>query len=270
MRAAVSCSSVSRRRRSSGKSGVSFSNYGPLAGDLRVDAVDVVDLEQRVVLLVVLGLAHLAVDLVAAAQTEAADLRQSHVDVLVALREAAGAQEAEAVGQHVEDAAAGDHGPLRDAPHGAFRRHRRRYARGRGHGGPCPCRRPAAAAGGRCPGARPAEWRPRRDRRCPTAVRRRRRRRRRRRSRRRLRPRTAQPSPRRPERPPPLRRRPACSQPERPARRRPWTTARASRPPRQWTRTAHSCSQGYRYGRLYSWAPGTSGIALRLARRFFG
>ena len=79
---------------------------GPLAGLFRVHAVDVVDLEQSVVLLVVFGFAHLARDLVAAAQAEAADLRERHVHVMVALRVAAGAQEAEAVRQHVEHARA--------------------------------------------------------------------------------------------------------------------------------------------------------------------
>src|SRR5450830_363075 len=75
---------------------------------LGVDAVDGVDLEQRVVLLVVFGLAYLAEDLVAAPQAEAADLAERHVHVAVALGEAVGAQEAETVRQYVEDAGAGD------------------------------------------------------------------------------------------------------------------------------------------------------------------
>ena len=112
MRAAVSCSSVSRRRRSSGNSGVSCSNTGPLPRHVGVDAVHSVDLEQRVVLLIVLGLADLAEHLIAAAQAEAADLAEAHVHVAVTLAEAVRAQEAEAVGQHVEDAGAGDRGAV--------------------------------------------------------------------------------------------------------------------------------------------------------------
>ncbi len=83
---------------------MSFSNSGRWRAVSGSTPLTDVDLEQGVVLLVVLGLAHLAGDLVAAAQAEAADLAERHVDVVVALHEALGAQKAEAVGQHVEDA----------------------------------------------------------------------------------------------------------------------------------------------------------------------
>ena len=86
--------------------------HGALARGVRVHAVDAVDLEERVVLLVVLGLADLAGDLVAAAQAEATDLAEAHVDVAVALGEAVRAQEAEAVREHVEDAGARDGGAV--------------------------------------------------------------------------------------------------------------------------------------------------------------
>ncbi len=69
---------------------------------LGIHAVDRLDLEQGVVLLVVTRRAHLAVDLVAPAQLEAADLRQRHVDVGVGLGVALRAQEPVAVGQDVE------------------------------------------------------------------------------------------------------------------------------------------------------------------------
>ena len=82
--------------------------HGALARGVRVHAVDAVDLEQRVVLLVVLGLADLAGDLVAAAQAEAPDLAEAHVHVAVALGEAARAQEPEAVREYVQDAGARD------------------------------------------------------------------------------------------------------------------------------------------------------------------
>ena len=81
---------------------------GPLAGLVRIDAVDRVDLEQGVVLLVVFGLAHMAIDLVSTAQAETTDLTERHVDVVVTLGETVGAQETESVGQHIEDAIAGD------------------------------------------------------------------------------------------------------------------------------------------------------------------
>ena len=86
--------------------------HGALARGVRVHAVDAVDLEQRVVLLVVLGLADLAGDLVAAAQAEAADLAEAHVDVAVALGEAVRAQEPEAVREYVQDAGARDGGAV--------------------------------------------------------------------------------------------------------------------------------------------------------------
>ena len=86
--------------------------HGALARGVRVHAVDAVDLEQCVVLLVVLGLADLAGDLVAAAQAEAADLAEADVDVAVALGEAARAQEPEAVRENVQDAGARDGGTV--------------------------------------------------------------------------------------------------------------------------------------------------------------
>ena len=104
MRAAVSCSCGLEAQALLGEQRRELLEQRPLAGGVGVDAVDGVDLEQGVVLLVVLGLAHLAGDLVAAAQAEAADLAERHVDVVVALHEAVRAQKAEAVGQHVEDA----------------------------------------------------------------------------------------------------------------------------------------------------------------------
>ena len=78
-----------------------------LLGVLEIDGVD---LEQREVALAVLRAADLAVDGVAGAKAEAADLRGRDVDVVgagqvVRLRRA---QEAEAVGQHLDDAFADD------------------------------------------------------------------------------------------------------------------------------------------------------------------
>ena len=73
-------------------------------------AVDLVDLDQREVALAVLRRADLAFDRVAGVQVEAADLRRRDVDV-VGAGEVGGvgrAQEAEAVGQHLEHAVAED------------------------------------------------------------------------------------------------------------------------------------------------------------------
>ena len=77
---------------------------------VRVFEVDRVDLEQREVALAVLGAADVAVDGVAGAQAEAADLRGRDVDVVragqvVRLRRA---QEAEAVRQDLDHAFADD------------------------------------------------------------------------------------------------------------------------------------------------------------------
>ena len=74
----------------------------PLLGRLGVAAVDLLDADQRGVLLVAAGGAHPPGDVVAAAQLAAADLGRRDVDVGVLV--AAGAQEAAAVGQHVQDA----------------------------------------------------------------------------------------------------------------------------------------------------------------------
>ena len=81
-----------------------------VAGLLGVLEIDGVDLEQREIALALLRAADLAVDGVAGAQAEAADLRGRDVDVVgagqvVRLRRA---QEAEAVGQHLDDAFADD------------------------------------------------------------------------------------------------------------------------------------------------------------------
>ncbi len=67
-------------------------------------AVDAVDLQQRRVLLGLLRRAHLALDHVAAAKLEAADLRHGRVHVLVAGQVARGADEAVALVKNVEDA----------------------------------------------------------------------------------------------------------------------------------------------------------------------
>ena len=86
-----------------------FKQHAVLEGLGRL-AVDGVDLHAREVALVVLGRAHLAFDRVAGVQVEAADLRGRDVDV-VGAREVArvrAAQEAEAVGQHLEGAVAED------------------------------------------------------------------------------------------------------------------------------------------------------------------
>ena len=79
---------------------------------LGIHAVDRLDLEQGVVLLVVTRGAHLAGDLVAPAQLEAPDLRQRHVDVGVGLGVALGAQEAVAIGEDVEQPGAEMQAPV--------------------------------------------------------------------------------------------------------------------------------------------------------------
>ena len=81
-----------------------------VAGLLGVFEVDRVDLEQREIALAFLRAADLALDGVAGAQAEAADLRGRDVDVVgagqvVRFRRA---QEAEAVLQHLDDAFADD------------------------------------------------------------------------------------------------------------------------------------------------------------------
>ena len=81
-----------------------------VAGLFRVLEIDGVDLEQREIALALLRAADLAVEGVAGAKPEAADLRGRDVDVVgagqvVRLRRA---QEAEAVGQHLDDAFADD------------------------------------------------------------------------------------------------------------------------------------------------------------------
>ena len=72
--------------------------------------IDRVDLEQREVALAFLRAADMTVDRVAGAQAEAADLRRRDVDVIRAGQVVVigGAQEAEAVGQGLEDAVAVD------------------------------------------------------------------------------------------------------------------------------------------------------------------
>ena len=80
-----------------GKIGGEVLEVRPPLGVLRVEAVDGLDPEQAVVLLGVLRLAHLAGDVVAGAQAEAADLRLRDVDVVRAGEQALAAQEAEAV-----------------------------------------------------------------------------------------------------------------------------------------------------------------------------
>jgi hypothetical protein len=77
---------------------------------LRLVEIDRVDLEQREIALAVLGRADLALDRVAGAQAEAADLARADIDV-VGARQVVGlgrAQEAEAVLQDLEHAVAED------------------------------------------------------------------------------------------------------------------------------------------------------------------
>ena len=71
---------------------------------LRVAAVDGVETLQRRVLLALLGRADLPADEVASAKLVAANHRHRDVDVVVAGQIAAGADEAVALGQDVEDA----------------------------------------------------------------------------------------------------------------------------------------------------------------------
>ena len=81
-----------------------------LAHGLGRRAVELLDLEQREVALGVLGRSDLPFDGVAGAQAEAADLRRRDVDVVGAgqVVVVGGAQEAEAVGEGLEDAVAVD------------------------------------------------------------------------------------------------------------------------------------------------------------------
>ncbi len=77
---------------------------------LRVFEIDRVDLEQGEIALAVLGRADLALDRVAGAQAEAADLGRGDIDVVGAgqVIRLGAAQEAEAVLEHFEHARAGD------------------------------------------------------------------------------------------------------------------------------------------------------------------
>ena len=108
MRAAVSCSCVSRRRRCSGNSGVSFSKRGRWRATSGSIPLTVSILSNALYFSLSLGSSHLTDDLVAAAQAETADLGQRHVDVVVGLHVAVRTQEPEAVGQYVEGAGALD------------------------------------------------------------------------------------------------------------------------------------------------------------------
>jgi hypothetical protein len=74
----------------------------PLLRLLGVHAVDRVDLQQREVLLAVLGLPHLAGDGIALAQHEPPDLRERDIDVLLPRQVAGGPQEPVTLGQDVE------------------------------------------------------------------------------------------------------------------------------------------------------------------------
>jgi hypothetical protein len=78
-----------------------------LLGGLGIHAVHRFDLEQREVLLVVLRLPHLAGDRVPLTEHEPAHLRERDVDVLRAGQVPGGAQEAVALGQHVEESGGG-------------------------------------------------------------------------------------------------------------------------------------------------------------------
>ena len=78
--------------------------------DLRRQTVDAVDLDQGKVALAILGHAHFAFDQIAGVQVEAAHLTGRQVDVVGAGQKTGveGAQKAEAVGKHFEDAVAED------------------------------------------------------------------------------------------------------------------------------------------------------------------
>ena len=91
-----------------GEDGRQVVEVGPPLGDLRIEAVDRLDAQQAEVLLALLGRAHLAGDHVARAQAEAANLRLGDVDVVGAGQEALLAQEAEAVLDDLQHAAAED------------------------------------------------------------------------------------------------------------------------------------------------------------------
>ena len=101
--------SVSRRSRSLACSGHELLELDPVLRRLRVGSVDGVDADHRVELLLALaltGLAHLADDRVAAAESELPDHGQREVDVVGAGKVAAGADERVVV-EHVEDAGRG-------------------------------------------------------------------------------------------------------------------------------------------------------------------
>jgi hypothetical protein len=102
--------SCSRRSRSSGCSGVRFSNRILFLASSGAWKLMVSDLEQREIALGLLGRADLAGDGVAGPQVEAADLAGRHVDVVRARHVGAvgGAQETEAVLQDLHHALAGD------------------------------------------------------------------------------------------------------------------------------------------------------------------
>jgi hypothetical protein len=101
-----SLDSVSRRMRSLGLSGVRLSNGTGALRLVGVRVVDELDLEEGEVLLAVLRRPDLAADDVAGAHAEAADLRGRDVDVVRAGQVVVlgRAEEAEAFGQHLEDA----------------------------------------------------------------------------------------------------------------------------------------------------------------------
>ena len=88
----------------SGNSGVRSSNFGRLARVVGREAVDVVDAEERRVLLVARLRARRAADEVALAQREPPHLRRRHVDVLRTGEVPAGAEEAVALVAEVEEA----------------------------------------------------------------------------------------------------------------------------------------------------------------------
>ncbi len=91
-----------------GKMGVSFSKLGTSLRLLRVEAVDGFDFEQSVVFLGLFRRAHLADDEIAGAQSEAADLALADVDVFRAGQQTVTAQEADAVLDDFQNAAAKD------------------------------------------------------------------------------------------------------------------------------------------------------------------
>ena len=102
---------VERRRILFGKIGGERVEVGAALGDLVIHAVDGVDAEQAVVLLRVLGLPHLAGDVVTRAQSEAADLRLGDIDVVGAGSQRWATEEAESVVDDV-DRAVGEDGAV--------------------------------------------------------------------------------------------------------------------------------------------------------------